>query len=151
WYMLILAYSGFVAAKFAKQTMDAPIIFDKLNWGNRRLLMVFSHALVTVFCAVAAYFTLTGDALPAARIGKMAGASTLPVWPVLFIVPLVFGVLAVLYAIDTVRAVRGVFDEAPEDVQAVLAESEDEIRFELTDEEPNSRADSDTSSDQVKR
>lgn len=127
WYMLILAYVGFVLAKLAKQTMDAPIIFDSLTWGNRRVLVVFSNALATAFCAVTAYFTLTGDALPASQINKMAGASTLPVWPVLFIVPVVFAVLAVLYAVDTVQAVRGVFDADAEDVEVALAESEVEL------------------------
>ncbi|MDP3950269.1 TRAP transporter small permease [Microbacterium sp.] len=127
WYMLILAYVGFVLAKLAKQAMDAPIIFDSLTWGNRRLLMIFSNALATAFCSIAAYFTLVSDALPSAQIEKTAGASTLPVWPVLFVVPVVFAVLAVLYAIDTVKAVGGHFDAEAEDLDAVLADEDIEI------------------------
>jgi TRAP-type C4-dicarboxylate transport system permease small subunit len=129
-YMLVLGYSGFLLAKFAKQTMDAPIIFDSLTWGNRRLLVIFASALAAIFCGATAYYTLTGEAIPGMLIGKTAGASTLVIWPTLFLVPVVFAVLAVSYVADTVNAVQGRFDDGS-DLEAafneVAAEAGDDV------------------------
>lgn len=131
WYMPILAYFGFVLAKVAKQSIDAPIVFDNLTWGNRRILVIAACVIATLFCALAAYYTLTGDAIHGMQTGKTAGVSSVVIWPVLFIPPIIFAVLTAMYIWEAVQAARGNFDDAVHDVEAELEASTSELESEL--------------------
>lgn len=110
WYMPIVAFLGFVLAKQAKELIEAPLVFDNLTWGNRRMLVITNAAIAVVMCGLFAYYTFTGDALHGLKVGAVAGVSTISIVPVLFLPPLVFVILTCMYVYDIVRAFRGHID-----------------------------------------
>ncbi|MFU8945490.1 TRAP transporter small permease [Mycetocola zhadangensis] len=128
YYMPILCFLGFVVAKYLKSHIEAPLIFDNLTWGNRRALVIVNAGLAVVTTALFAYFTLTNEALHGLEVQATAGTSTIPVWPVYFLVPAVFIALAFMYAQDVVRAAHGEIDERNE-AEAALDEVFDESEF----------------------
>lgn len=107
WYMPIVAFLGFIVAKHLNEHIEAPIIFDSLTWGNRRLLVIINALVAVATCLLFAYFTFFGQALHGLQIGATAGASTVPIWPVMFLVPIVYVTLSMQWAFDVIRAGRG--------------------------------------------
>lgn len=115
WYMPIVAFLGFVLAKNANQNVEAPLIFDRLTWGNRRVLVMLGATIGSVVCALFAYFTFTGEALHGLERRTTGGVSSVPIWPVFFLPSLVFLILTVMFAWDAYRAVRGDIGETPDE------------------------------------
>jgi len=120
YYMPIVALLGFVLAKHAKEIIEAPLIFDNLTWGNRRILVVFSAGLAAIMTGLWTYFTFTEFALHGLKIRAVGGVSTIQVWPIFFLVPLVFLILCGMYVRDIVRAARGQIDEHRDEDEAAF-------------------------------
>lgn len=107
WYLPIVSVLGFVLAKQANEFIDAPLIFDKLTWGNRRILVIMFSGMGLVVCSAYTYFTFVNEALHGLKVQTTGGVSSLPIWPVFFLVPVIFAILAVIYLVDLIKAVRG--------------------------------------------
>ena len=138
WYLPIVATLGYVLAKHANEFIDAPLIFDKLTWGNRRILVMVFSAIGFVVCGAFAYFTFVNEALHGLRVQTTGGVSTLPIWPVFFVGPAIFAILAIMYLVDGVKAFRGelgVHDiSASEELDEFAAVMDEELEAELTTE-----------------
>lgn len=137
WYMPIVAYLGFVLAKAAKEFIDAPLIFDSLTWGNRRILVIVFSIIGIGGCLLFAYFTFVDEALHGLATQATGGVSNLPIWPVFFLPPAIFVILAVMYGWDLVKAARGEIDE-PESAEDALGDIADELEAELQQQEAKS-------------
>ncbi|HWK76302.1 TRAP transporter small permease [Microbacterium sp.] len=127
WYMPTIAFLGFIVAKFLNEHIEAPIIFDSLTWGNRRLLVIVNGILAVVTCLLFAYFTFVGQALHGVETGATAGASTVPIWPVMFLLPVVYLILSAQWAIDVLSAARGRIDETDEADQTMATFVSDDM------------------------
>jgi len=114
-YMPIIALIGMIVAKHRSEHLQAPLIFDQLTWGNRRILVVFQSTLCALVMVLFAYFTFTGDFLHGLKVHEKAGISPFEIWPVLLLLPITFTALAVYYVLDLINAIRGKFDEKNEE------------------------------------
>lgn len=136
WYLPIVAALGFVLAKHANEFIDAPLIFDKLTWGNRRVLVIMFSGLGVVVCSAYAYFTFVNEALHGLKVQTTGGVSSLPIWPVFFLLPAVFLILVAMYLMDLIKAIRGdlgVHDTADDDdPDGFIRQMDDEQRVEPT-------------------
>lgn len=143
WYLPVVAALGFVLAKQANEFIDAPLIFDKLTWGNRRILVIMFSGMGIVVCSAYAYFTFVNEALHGLKVQTTGGVSSVPIWPVFFLVPAIFAILAVLYLIDLVRAIRGelgVHDIPDDDVDGFAGQMGGELRSGQPNERSQERA-----------
>src|SRR5690606_18468278 len=117
--------------------IEAPLIFDNLTWGNRRILVLIASAIGVVMCALWAYYGLQG-AIHAFEIKLQGGVSTIPVWPVHFLPPLIFVILAVMSGLEGVRALRGRIDtkhDLDEVALGSLADSDTATDAEIVEEQ----------------
>lgn len=105
----VVALLGMVIAKHLNEHLQAPLIFDSLTWGNRRILVVIATGLVTLTLLVFVYFGFI-EAMHGFEIKRVAGVSPLQSWPVLFLLPITFLTLAAYYAAECYQAIRGKFD-----------------------------------------
>jgi len=126
WYMPVVAFLGFIVAKHLGEHIEAPLIFDGLSWGNRRILVMVNGVIAVVTSLLFSYFIFTGSSLNGLEVRATAGASTIPIWPVLFLPPVVYLVLSVQWAIDVFRAARGQIDERGEAETALATFTSDE-------------------------
>jgi TRAP-type transport system small permease protein len=103
-------FLGFVVAVVRGQTIEADIIYAKLPVQLRREVRLFTSFVATIACVGFGWYSLE-EALHALKIGKMAPASDVYIAPVFALVPWAFAVMAMLFAVDAVRAIRGKFDD----------------------------------------
>ena len=125
WYMPVVTFLGFVLAKQADEHIEAPLIFDRLTWGDRRVLTVACGVVAAALCAAFAWFAFTGEALHGLERRTTGGVSTIEIWPVFFLPPVVFLILAVMYGSAVVRAARGQIDEPSSPGSALEAADSD--------------------------
>ena len=101
---------GFVVAVVRGQTIDADIIYQRLPIRLRREVRCFTSALSAVVCAGFAWYS-SQEALHSLSVGTKAPASDIYIAPIFILPPLAFAAMAVLFAVDSVKAIRGAFDD----------------------------------------
>lgn len=106
WYMPIAIFLGFVVAKVQREHIEARLIFDKLSPKNQRALRVFINLVAIVITVLFTWFTWQ-MALKGFSITETVGYAGLIVWPVYFVLPFSFGIMACLYVADLVDDLRG--------------------------------------------
>lgn len=106
WYMPLIALLGFVAAQLHGQHIATDLVFAKLPRSIQRTVLCSVLSLAALLAAGCAWFGWA-EAVEAQEIGKSAGISTIPAWPVYYVVPIVFGVLTVQFAVEAVRGLLG--------------------------------------------
>lgn len=117
WYLPAVALLGFVTAKLVGEHIDAPLIFDKLPMRSQRILALVSAFLGIALCALFANYTFL-EALAGTSTQSTAGTSSLPIWPILYLPPLVFIVLAALFFVDAARVIRAKADKDMETTES---------------------------------
>lgn len=106
WLLPILALLGFVAAQHRAQHISTDLIYKFLPPLAQRLVLAVGFALSATVAAGFAWYGWA-EALHSFDIRRTAGVSSLPSWPVYFLVPVVFGVLSVQWGLASVQAARG--------------------------------------------
>lgn len=106
WYMPVIALLGFVAAQLHGQHIATDLVFAKLPRSLQPIVLCSVFSLAAVLTAGCAWFGWA-EAIEAQEIGKSAGISTIPAWPVYYLVPIVFGVLTIQFAVQAVRGLLG--------------------------------------------
>lgn len=106
WYMPIVVFLGFVIAKVQREHIEARLIFDKLSPKNQRAFRIFSNVLAVTVTAIFAVQTFQ-MALHGMAIKETVGYAGLIVWPVFFIMPFAFAIMACLYLADLIDDIRG--------------------------------------------
>lgn len=106
WYLPIIALVGFVAAHWRREHIRVSLVVDRLRLRNQVEYLVLSRVIGILLCVALSWFGLS-EALRNLSVGMTAGVTSLVVWPVSFLVPVVFVLLGILFVADIVRAVRG--------------------------------------------
>lgn len=102
WYMPVVALLGIIAAQLRGEHITVSILIDTLPTRPRRELIVFGRILGVLVSIGFAWFGLR-KAIEHYEIGATAGITTIPMWPINFLVPVVFVILAVLYATAPIK------------------------------------------------
>ena len=106
WYLPVVALLGFVAAQTHGEHIVADLVFHRFPPPARRFVLFTGYLAVMLVMAGFAWYGL-GEAVHAYDIGKTAGVSDIVAWPAYFLVPLVFAVLTVQFAMAASGALRG--------------------------------------------
>lgn len=118
WHLPLIAFLGFVCAKTRGQHVEARLIYDRLKPQNQREYQVFSSAITALVCLVFAYYGFA-EAVHSMEIGLTGGVTSVIIWPVTFLVPISFAILALQYFVTaTVVARDDHFSDRAESVEA---------------------------------
>ena len=104
WYMIFLAFLPLPYVGEVHGYMRVELIDLVLKGLARRVLPVFVFALSAAYLAILAYLTFE-DALEQMQVGKVMEPATtyLPIWPPVWVLPLVFALMVICEIIRLVR------------------------------------------------
>ena len=105
WYLPIVALLGIPAAQLQKEHITVTMAIERARPATASVFTVFACLLGTLVSLAFAWFGLD-KALENMAIGSTADVSDVITWPVYFLVPVVFVLLAVLYVLDAYVIVR---------------------------------------------
>ena len=114
WYLPIVALLGIPAAQLQKEHITVTMAVERAKPATAAVFTVFACILGALVSAAFAWFGLM-KALENTAIGSTADVSAVITWPVYFLVPIVFVLLAVLYILDAVAILRRSNTEAGEE------------------------------------
>lgn len=101
WYLPIVALLGIPAAQLQKQHITVTMVLERMRPSTAAVVTVFACLLGALVSLAFAWFGF-GRAVENMAIGSTADVSDIITWPVYFLVPIVFGLLAALYVLDAV-------------------------------------------------
>ena len=105
WYLPIVALLGIPAAQLQKEHITVTMAIERAKPATAAVFTVFACVLGALVSIAFAWFGLN-RALEYMAIGQTADVSDVITWPVYFLVPVVFVLLAVLYVFDAVVMAR---------------------------------------------
>lgn len=105
WYLPIVALLGIPAAQLQKEHITVTMLTERARPATASVFTVFACLLGALVSIAFAWFGLM-KALANMAIGQTADVSDIITWPVYFLVPIVFVLLAVLYVLDAVVIAR---------------------------------------------
>lgn len=105
YYLPILAVLGFVAAQHRGEHITAEVFYSLFSRGEKRMITAIASLTAAVVAFGFAYYTFD-RAQYAAGVGLEYGVTSLPVWPVLYLLPVCFAVMGVLVLVGCVRELR---------------------------------------------
>ncbi|MCT1433498.1 TRAP transporter small permease [Dietzia maris] len=103
WYMPVLVLVGLLAAQTRSEHISVTILVDSLAAKARTAMLVVGRVLGFLVSIGFAWYGL-GEAVKKYEMGTTAGITTIPMWPITFLVPVVFVVLALLYVATPIPA-----------------------------------------------
>jgi TRAP-type C4-dicarboxylate transport system permease small subunit len=101
WYMPVLVLFGLLAAQIRGEHISVTILVDSLAPRARVGMLLLGRALGFLISVAFAWYGL-GEALEQYDVGTTAGITTIPMWPITFLVPIAFVLLALLYAVTPI-------------------------------------------------
>src|SRR5699024_4910985 len=104
-YLPIVALLGIPAAQLEKEHIRVAMVIERARPATASVFTVFACVLGALVSLAFAWFGLD-RAMENMAIGSTADVSDIITWPVYFLVPVVFVLLAVLYALDAYVIVR---------------------------------------------
>ncbi len=110
WYLPAVALLGIPAAQLRNEQITVSLLVDRMKPMSALIFKVFGCVLGSIIALGFAWFGL-GEAMEKMEIRATAGVVDIVAWPVYFLVPIVFVLLAILYVIDMVMSIRA---RAPE-------------------------------------
>ncbi|SMX79510.1 TRAP-type C4-dicarboxylate transport system, small permease component [Brevibacterium sp. 239c] len=105
WYLPIVALLGIPAAQLQKEHITVTMAIERAKPATAAVFTVFACLLGALVSIAFAWFGLS-QALENTAIGSTADVSAVITWPVYYLVPVVFVLLAVLYILDAVAILR---------------------------------------------
>ncbi|MCF2572893.1 TRAP transporter small permease [Brevibacterium sp. UCMA 11754] len=105
WYLPIVALLGIPAAQLQKEHITVTMAIERAKPATAAVFTVFACLLGALVSIAFAWFGLS-KALENTAIGSTADVSAVITWPVYYLVPVVFVLLAVLYILDAVAILR---------------------------------------------
>lgn len=115
WYLPVIALLGIIAAFIRGEHISVALLYDRMKPGNQREFKILADILGVLVSAGFAWFGLL-EAIRMMGFGATAGVTTIPIWPVSFLVPIVFTLLAVLYLLSFVAEIRGNGEDVSRDI-----------------------------------
>lgn len=121
WYLPVIAMLGFLSAQLRGRHITADLLYQALpGWVKRWVTVGSNMVCAAVMCAFA--WGTWHDALHRLEIRQTAGLTDVPTWPVHFLLPLTFALLAVGFAAAAYRGVRRVdLNDVPGEAEEVMA------------------------------
>lgn len=116
WLLPSVALLGFVAAQSRAQHITTDLVYKFLPSVAQRVVLTVGFALSALVAVGFAWYGW-GEAVHSFEIRRTAGVSTLPSWPVYFLVPLSFGILAIQWGVAGVQAALGRDVGAPDETE----------------------------------
>lgn len=123
WYLPLVALLGIPAAQLQKQHITVTLATERMNFWNAAIFKISAALLGVVVSLLWAWFGFE-EALQRMSIGATAGVTDITIWPVYFLVPLTFLLLAALYIVEMI-AIRHadalekpLVSDSPEQIQA---------------------------------
>lgn len=126
-YLPIIAALGFIAAQLRSEHIVADIAVAHLSVSVRRWVLTGGYLLSAVVMGGFAWFGFP-KAIDAQAISKTAGVSTIPVWPIYYLVAAALAVLTVLFLRSAYRAFRGHEDLHEETAEEMVNHTLEEIQ-----------------------
>lgn len=105
WYMPVIVFLGLVRAQQFDEQIEARLVFDRVPRPVQLQYQLFSLIGVLILALFFAWFGWL-EAWDATAIRLGYGVSGVPIWPVKYLVPIGFLLLAVQAALDAYRVVR---------------------------------------------
>lgn len=105
WYLPMIALLGIPAAQLQKEHITVSLLSDRLAPLPQAIMKIFGYALGALVSVGFAWFGLQ-EALKRMDMGATAGVTDITAWPVYFLVPVVFVMLAALFVVDIVITAR---------------------------------------------
>ncbi|UVI34748.1 TRAP transporter small permease [Brevibacterium spongiae] len=105
WYLPIVALLGIPAAQLQKEHITVTMAIKRARPATAAVFTIFACILGALVSLAFGWFGLR-RALEYMAIGQTADVSDVITWPVYFLVPIVFVLLAVLYVLDAVVIAR---------------------------------------------
>lgn len=105
WYLPIVVLLGIPAAQLRDEHINVTLVTGRLSEGTAAIFTAFGALIGLLLCVGFAWFGLT-EALGNAAMGTTAGVTSVISYPVYFLVPLVFGLLGILYLSAMVKNLR---------------------------------------------
>ena len=105
WYLPIVALLGIPAAQLQKEHITVTLATERARPATAAVFTVFACVLGALVSIAFAWFGFD-RAMQYMAIGQTADVSDIITWPVYFLVPIVFVLLAVLYVLDAVVIAR---------------------------------------------
>lgn len=105
WYLPIVALLGIPAAQLQKEHITVTMLTERARNSTASVFKVFACILGALVSIAFAWFGLM-KALENMAIGSTADVSDIITWPVYFLVPIVFVLLAALYVLDAILIAR---------------------------------------------
>lgn len=103
WYLPIVALLGIPAAQLQKQHISVTLITDRFGSRTEGLFNAFACVLGAIVALGFAWFGL-GEAIDNMRTQSTAGVTNITTWPVYFVVPFAFSLLAYIYLTHALSA-----------------------------------------------
>lgn len=123
WYLPVIAMLGFLSAQMRGRHITADLLYQALPRRVKPWVTAGTNAACAVVMCAFAWGTW-GDAVHRYSIGQTAGLTDIPTWPVYFLLPATFVLLAVGFASASWRGIRREDPEVPaseaDEVKAVL-------------------------------
>lgn len=110
WYMPVLVLFGLLAAQTRGEHISVTILVDSLAAKARVAMLVVGRVLGFLVSIGFAWYGL-GEAMKKYEMGTTAGITSIPMWPVTFLVPAIFVILALLYVVTPIPAKPGKDDD----------------------------------------
>jgi len=105
WYLPFVALLGIPAAQLQKEHITVSLLSDRLAPLPQAIMKIFGYALGALVSVGFAWFGLK-EALKRMDMGATAGVTDIIAWPVYFLVPVVFAMLAALFVVDIIITAR---------------------------------------------
>lgn len=105
WYLPAVALLGFICAQKERSHVEAELIFNRLPRANQLEIQVAGQVLTVLLCVAFAYYGLV-EAIENWHIGLIGGVTGVTIWPVTFLVPFAFGVMAVQVVLEVISVLK---------------------------------------------
>lgn len=105
WYLPAIALLGFICAQKEHSHIEAALIFSKLPRANQVEIQILGQVLTIALSVAFAYYGLV-EAIENWHIGLIGGVTGVTIWPVTFLVPFAFAVMAVQVLLDMLAVIR---------------------------------------------
>lgn len=105
WYLPLAVFLGFHLAQRDRSHIEARLVFDRLPAASQVEIRAVGQVMAALLAFAFAYFGW-GEALDAAEVGLATAVVGIPVWPVMFVVPVAFTLFGVQLVLDAVAVVR---------------------------------------------
>jgi len=121
WYLPLVALLGIPAAQLQKQHITVTLATGQMNFWNAAIYKMFAALLGFGVSLLWAWFGFE-EALHRMSIGATAGVTDVTIWPVYFLVPLPFLLLAALYIVELIP-----FRQANDPEEPLVSKTADDI------------------------